>query len=129
MCARVGPQCTTRPVTVRRSTVREKDPETQARSWTRAGDCDGSVRERHPMPRTRPPQHSFALFTILLASEATMEAVVLHSTPTADQATIAFHDARQRLIQNQTVGELVVVHHAEHARVLLRELLGTGAGT
>ena len=127
MCARVGPQCTTRLVTVRGRTVREKDPETQARSWTRAGDRDGSARERHPMPRTRP--HLFALFTVLLASEATMEAVVLHSTPTADQATIAFHDARHRLIQNQTVGELVVVHHAEHARVLLREPLGTGAGT
>ena len=79
------------------------------------------------MQRTKPTPRSSALFTVVLANEATAEAVVLHSAPTADQATIAFHQARQRLIQDRAVGELVVVHHDEHARTLLREPLGPGA--
>ena len=82
------------------------------------------------MPRTRPTPWSFALFTIVLANAATAEAVVLHAARTADQATIAFHQALQRLSQDDgDEGELVMIHHDEQARTLLRVPFGPGAGT
>jgi hypothetical protein len=66
-------------------------------------------------------------FNIVLANEDTAEAVVLDSAPDAAQATIAFHQARQRLIQERVRGELVMVQHNRGARMLLRESLGTAA--
>jgi hypothetical protein len=56
-----------------------------------------------------------------------MEAVVLDSAPDPNQATIAFHQTRQRLIQEQVRGELVMVQHNRGARMLLREPLGRAA--
>jgi hypothetical protein len=84
-----------------------------------------------PMPSVHhcgehaPP--ALARFNIVLANEDTAEAVVLDSTPDANQATIAFHQARQRLLQERVRGELVMVHHQRGARMLLREPLGTAA--
>ena len=88
-----------------------------------------------PIPSLFPSVHSqgeqarpaLARFNIVLANEDTVEAVVLDSAPDADQATIAFHQARQRLIQERVRGELVIVHHNRGARMLLREPLGTAA--
>ena len=59
-------------------------------------------------------------FNVVLANEDTAEAVVLDSAPDADQATIAFHQARQRLIHERVRGELVIVQHNRDARLLLR---------
>ena len=64
-------------------------------------------------------------FNIVLANEDTAEAVVLDSVLDAAQATIAFHQARQRLIHERVRGELVMVQHNRGARMLLRESLGT----
>jgi len=75
------------------------------------------------MHRTRSAPQSLTRFFIVLAHEDTLEAVVLHATSTADQATLAFHQERHRLIQERVVGELMVVHHDEHTRKLLREPL------
>ena len=105
------------------------DMQTPARPWSRGGDSDGSASERHPMQRTRPTPRSFALYTVVLANAATAEAVVLHAARTADQATIAFHQALQRVSLDRVVGELVVIHHDEHPRTLLRVPCGPGAGT
>ena len=85
-----------------------------------------------PMPSLMPsdPSHrepALARFTIVLANEETAEAVVLDSAPDANQATIAFHQTRQRLLQERVRGELVLVHHDRGARMLLREPLGTTA--
>ena len=66
-------------------------------------------------------------FNILLANEDTAEAVVLDSAPDANQATIAYHQMRQRLLHERVRGELVMVHHHRGARILLREPLGTAA--
>ena len=74
--------------------------------------------------RTRP---ALARFNIVLANEDTAEAVVLDSTPDANQATIAFHQTRQRLIHERVRGELVMVQHNQGARMLLREPLGMPA--
>jgi hypothetical protein len=79
------------------------------------------------MPPRRPAPRSLACFTVVLADEATATAVVLHSAANADQATIAFHQTRERLLQDRTVGELVVVHHHDRSRLLLRERLGSGS--
>jgi hypothetical protein len=70
---------------------------------------------------------ALACFNILLANEETMEAVVLDSAADANQATIAFHQTRQRLIHEQARGELVMVQHNRGARMLLREPLGRAA--
>ena len=88
-----------------------------------------------PIPVQMPsvPSHgerarsALARFNIVLANEDTAEAVVLASAPNADQATIAFHQTRQRLIHERVRGELVMVHHNQGARMLLRESLGTAA--
>jgi hypothetical protein len=66
-------------------------------------------------------------FTVVLAHEATATAVVLDSARDADQATIAFHQTRQRLLRDRVQGELVMVQHDQDARTLLREPLGTAA--
>ena len=66
-------------------------------------------------------------FNIVLANADTVEAVVLDSVPDANQATIAYHQTRQRLRHEQVRGELVMVQHNEGARILLREPLGTAA--
>jgi hypothetical protein len=70
---------------------------------------------------------ALACFNILLANEETMEAVVLDSAADANQATIAFHQTRQRLIHEQARGELVMVQHNQGAHILLREPLGRAA--
>ncbi len=79
------------------------------------------------MHSTRPAPRSLARFNVVLATAHPVQAVVLHSVPDADQATIAFHQERERLIQERAVGELVVVQHADATRTLLRERLGTAA--
>ena len=56
-----------------------------------------------------------------------MEAVVLDSAPDPNQATIAYHQMRQRLLHERVRGELVIVQHNQGARMLLREPLGTAA--
>jgi hypothetical protein len=71
---------------------------------------------------------ALARFNIVLANEETAEAVVLDSAPDADQATIAYHRTRQRLLHERVRGELVLVQHNQGARLLLREPLGTAAG-
>jgi hypothetical protein len=43
----------------------------------------------------------------------------------ADETTIAFHQVRQRLIQDVVRGELLVMHHNGETRTLLREPLDT----
>ena len=88
-----------------------------------------------PIPSLRPSvpspgEHArpaLTRFNVVLANEDTAEAVVLDSAPDADQATIAFHQARQRLIHERVRGELVIVQHNRDARLLLREPLGTAA--
>ena len=78
------------------------------------------------MPRqTR--RDPFTRFNVLLVTWPPAEAVVLHSAPTADAATIAFHQVRDRLVQEQVQGELQVVHHDDEARMVLREPLSAGA--
>jgi len=66
-------------------------------------------------------------FNIVLAHEDTAAAEVLASVPDAEQATIAFHRARQRLIQERVRGQLAIVQHNQGARLLLREPLTTNA--
>ena len=88
-----------------------------------------------PIPSLRPSvpspgEHArpaLIRFNVVLANEDTAEAVVLDSAPDAVQATIAFDQTRQRLIQERMRGELVLVHHHRGARILRRELLGTTA--
>ena len=72
-------------------------------------------------------QSALVRFNIVLAHEDTTEAVVLASTPDAEQATIAFHQARQRLIQDRVRGQLAIVQHNQGARMLLREPLRMNA--
>ena len=79
------------------------------------------------MRSTRSVPGLFTCFHVVLATWTPMEAVVLHSAPTADAATIAFHQARDRLVQEQVQGELQVVHHDDEARMVLREPLSAGA--
>ncbi len=78
------------------------------------------------MPSRRPAPRSLGRFNVVLATAHPTQAVVLRSAPDADHATIAFHQERERLIQDRAVGELAVVHHDDAARTLLRERLGTG---
>jgi hypothetical protein len=77
-----------------------------------------------PSPGEQEPA-ALTRFNIVLANEDTAEAVVLDSALDAAQATIAFHQARQRLIHERVRGELVMVQHNRGARMLLRESLGT----
>jgi hypothetical protein len=77
----------------------------------------------HTSRRTRP---SLACFNVVLATWDPADAVVLHSARTADETTVAFHQVRQRLIQDLVGGELLVVHHDGETRTLLREPLDTG---
>ena len=78
---------------------------------------------RQTMHSTRRARRPLDRFHVVLATDDPVGAVVLHSAPTADEATIAFHQARQRLIQDVVRGELLVVHHADETRMLLREPL------
>jgi hypothetical protein len=44
--------------------------------------------------------------------------------PTADTAMMAFHQAREQLVQDRVIGELQVVHHhGDETRTVLRESL------
>jgi hypothetical protein len=79
----------------------------------------------HAVRFARPVPGSFTRFNIVLATWPPVEAVVLHSAPTADEATIAFHPARDRLVQERVRGELQVVHHDDETRTVLREPLST----
>ena len=74
-----------------------------------------------------PVQSALVRFNIVLAHEDTAAAEVLASVPDAEQATIAFHQARQRLIQERVRGQLAIVQHNQGARLLLREPLTTNA--
>ena len=79
------------------------------------------------MPITRHVQRSLARFNVVLATATPVTAVVLHSAPTADAATIAFHQERDRLVRDRVMGELQVVHHDDETRMVLRDPLSTGA--
>ena len=88
------------------------------------------MRSRSP---SAPSHHGYSRsaltrFNIVLASVDTVEAVVLDSVPDANQATIAYHQTRQRLTDERVRGELVMVQHNPEARILLREPLRTAAG-
>ena len=74
-----------------------------------------------------PVRPALVRFNIVLAHEDTAAAEVLASVPDAEQATIAFHQARQRLIQERVRGQLAIVQHNQGARLLLREPLTTNA--
>ena len=74
-----------------------------------------------------PGGSALARFTVVLAPADSAEPVVLDSAADADQATIAFHQTRQRLLRDRVRGELVMVQHDQDARALLREPLGTPA--
>ena len=76
------------------------------------------------MHTARQAQRSPAPFDVVFTAGEGAEFVLLQSVPTADEATIAFHQARERLTQNQVVGELLVVHRDGDTRTLLREPLG-----
>ena len=77
------------------------------------------------MHRIRQNHGAFTRFNVVLATWDPVEAVVLHSAPTANEATIAFHQARERLVQDGLLGELQVVHHNDETRTVLREPLST----
>jgi hypothetical protein len=72
---------------------------------------------------TRQGQGSLGRFNVILVTWDPVQAVVLHSAPTADAATIAFHQARERLGQDRVMGELHVVQHGDETRRVLWEPL------
>ncbi len=72
-------------------------------------------RAHHPSP---------VCFFVVLATAKPLEAVVLYSVPDADQATLAFNQEWERLLQNRVEGELMVVWHNDATRILLRQPLG-----
>ena len=74
----------------------------------------------HPHHRIDP----YAPFEIVFQTAGTRQAVVLHSAYDPDGATVAFHEAWQRLAQDQVVGDVLLVHHDIDARTLLRLPLG-----
>jgi hypothetical protein len=49
--------------------------------------------------------------------------VVLRQAASPDQATVAFHEERERLQRHRAVGELVVLRLSGEPRTLLREPL------
>jgi len=65
-----------------------------------------------------------APFAIAFATAGSDEAIVLGSAPDADQATLVFHDERERLAADHVTGHLLLIYHDEVPRMLLRELLG-----
>ena len=62
-------------------------------------------------------------FAIVLRAGDTGQPVVLQSARDADGATVAFDAERQRLTQQQVVGDLLLMRQGEDARTLLREAL------
>ncbi len=66
-------------------------------------------------------------YEVVMNFSGARPSVVLRTAPDPDQATVAFHVARQRLTRDQVAGELSLVHRDAPARTLLREPLGTGA--
>ena len=62
-------------------------------------------------------------FHVVLHAAGTHSPVVLRTAPDANEATIAFHVARQQLTREQVAGELLLVRQGEGARTLLRESL------
>ena len=79
------------------------------------------------MPSTWQESRSVAPFSVVLQTR-NAEAVVLRSVPDADQATIAVHQERHRLIQERVVGERLVIRHGALPRTLLRDPLSRGNG-
>ena len=61
-------------------------------------------------------------FHVVLQAAGARSPVVLRTAPDANEATIAFHVARQRLTRDQVAGDLVLlVRQDEEPRTLLRE--------
>jgi hypothetical protein len=52
-------------------------------------------------------------FHVVLRAAGAPAAVVLHTARDADQATIAFHTARQRLTRDHVAGDLVLLVRRE----------------
>jgi hypothetical protein len=64
-------------------------------------------------------------FQVVLQAAGRHSSEVLHTARDADNATIAFHLARQRLTRDQVAGDLLLlVQQEEEPRTLLREPLG-----
>ena len=63
-------------------------------------------------------------FHVVLHAAGARSPVVLRTAPDANEATIAFHMARQRLRRDQVAGDLLLlVRQEEEPRVLLWEPL------
>lgn len=62
-------------------------------------------------------------FNIVFRNQNTAELVVLCSVQDPNHATIALHDERTRLLQDQVQGELRLVRHGDWTHTLLREVL------
>ena len=62
-------------------------------------------------------------FHVVLNASGAREPVVVHTAGDADQASVAFHVARQRLTREQVTGDLVLVQHGDEPRTLLWESL------
>jgi len=65
-------------------------------------------------------------FEVVFQAPPTNERILLQSATDANAATMAFHEALQRLTTQRATGELVVLqHHAAHLPIL-RQPLGHG---
>jgi hypothetical protein len=64
-------------------------------------------------------------FNVVFRNQDTAELVVLRSVQDPNHATIALHDERTRLLQNQVQGELRLVRHGDWTHTLLRESLAS----
>ena len=76
------------------------------------------------MHGTRQRQEAIDPFVVVLQVEATQTSVVLCSASDPNRAMVVFPDAFQRLAQDQVIGDLLLVHHDEEPRTLLRQPLG-----
>ena len=75
-----------------------------------------------PVPRPKPVR--LHPFDVVLNASGAREAQVLHTACDANRATLAFEAERQRLMEQQIGGELLLVRHKELPRTLLRQPLG-----
>lgn len=73
----------------------------------------------------RQPAHTFE---IILKLPAPGKPIALRSTSDPNQATMAFHTELQRLKQERTEGELIVVQHGGQEQAVLRLPLVNPAG-
>lgn len=74
----------------------------------------------------RPPSNTFE---IMLKLPATEKPIALRATSDPNQATMAFHTELQRLKQERTEGELIVVQRRGEDLAVLRQPLVNPAGT